>query len=326
MTRTHIFTTLVVALALTACRNSDKEFDATGTFEVTEVTVSAKATGTLTSFDVVEGQQINASAAVGRLDDTQLRLQKQQLESNKTQLDANRRQLGANKGATNSRQLNLDSQVASLKQQIANAKRERERYNAMLRDGAVPRKQVDEINYQISVLEKQLAATQDQIRSNNASLAQQSAGIEAQIEGINAQSTGIDSQIAQINDQIANTVIASPITGSVLEKYVEQGEFVTIGKPLFKVADTEHVVLRAYVTSAQLECIKVGQAVKVTTDYGNSQGKTYEGTVTWISSRSEFTPKTIVTEDERADLVYAVKVAVKGGNDIKMGMYGKLKF
>lgn len=315
-----------MALMLIACNNKETEFDATGTFEVTEVTVSAKAGGELLSFGLQEGQELTSGEVVGQIDDTQLKLKKEQLASSKAQLDANRRQLGANRNATASKQLDLEKQVAGIRQQIANARREKQRYSELLRDGAVPRKQVDDISYQISVLEKQLSATQDQIRSNNASLAQQSAGIDAQIEGINAQSAGIDVQQAQLDDQIANTVIKSPIAGSVLEKYVEQGEFVTVGKPLFKVADTRKVVLRAYVTSAQLERIKVGQTVKVMTDYGKQHGSTYSGVITWISPRSEFTPKTIVTDDERADLVYAIKITVDGNSDIKMGMYGKVKF
>ncbi|MBR1803929.1 MAG: HlyD family efflux transporter periplasmic adaptor subunit [Muribaculaceae bacterium] len=315
-----------MVLVLMACNNKENEYDATGTFEVTEVTVSAKTAGELISFTIQEGEELTANAVVGQIDDTQLKLKKEQLESTKSQLDANRRQLGANRNATSSKQLDLEKQVAGLRQQITNAKREKQRFTELLRDGAVPKKQVDDISYQISVLEKQLAATQDQIRSNNASLAQQSAGIDAQIEGINAQSAGIDVQQAQLDDQIANTSIKSPIAGSVLEKYVEQGEFVTVGKPLFKVADTRKVVLRAYVTSAQLEHIKVGQQVKVMTDYGKQHGSTYSGVITWISPRSEFTPKTIVTDDERADLVYAVKITVDGNSDIKMGMYGKVKF
>ena len=315
-----------IGFLLLSCTNKENEYDATGTFEVTEVTVSAMASGQLLSFVLEEGENVVAESVVGRIDDTQLKLKKEQLESTKAQLDANRRQLAANRNATSSKQLDLEKQVAALRQQIANAKREKQRYTELLRDGAVPKKQVDDITYQFSVLEKQLSATQDQIRSNNASLAQQSTGINAQMEGINAQSAGIDVQQAQLDDQIANSVIKSSISGVVLEKYVEQGEFVTIGKPLFKVADTSKAVLRAYVTSAQLEHIKVGQAVKVFTDYGKGKGNSYNGTISWISPQSEFTPKTIVTDDERADLVYAVKISLEGNSDIKMGMYGKVKF
>jgi HlyD family secretion protein len=315
-----------VLLLLVACGNKEKEYDATGTFEATEVTVSAKSTGELQRFDVTEGQEIDQNVVVGTIDAYQLKLQRQQLENTKEQLKANKKQLNATRGATNSKQLDLEKQVASIRQQIANAQRERQRYNELVNDGAVPRKQLDDINYQIKVLEKQLAATQEQIRSNNASLKEQSQGITAQMEGIDAQQLTVESQKAQLDDQIANSDIKAPITGSVLEKYVERGEYVTVGKPLFKMADTQNMFLRAYVTSAQLQHIKVGQQVKVFADYGDGQKKSYDGTISWISSRSEFTPKTILTDDERADLVYAVKVAVKNDGYVKIGMYGEVKF
>ena len=315
-----------VLLLLVACGNKEKEYDATGTFEATEVTVSAKSTGELQRFEVTEGQEIDQNVVVGTIDAYQLKLQRQQLENTKEQLKANKKQLNATRGATNSKQLDLEKQVASIRQQIANAQRERQRYNELVNDGAVPRKQLDDINYQIKVLEKQLAATQEQIRSNNASLKEQSQGITAQMEGIDAQQLTVESQKAQLDDQIANSDIKAPITGSVLEKYVERGEYVTVGKPLFKMADTQNMFIRAYVTSAQLKDIKVGQQVKVFADYGNGQKKSYNGTVTWISSRSEFTPKTILTDDERADLVYAVKIAFKNDGYVKIGMYGEVKF
>ena len=289
-------------LLLTGCSKKEQQHDATGTFEATEVTIAAKATGQLQQFLVTEGQEVAANAQVGQIDDTQLRLQRTQLESTK-------KQLAASRGATTSRQLDLDKQVAGLRQQIANTRREQTRYRELVADGAVPKKQLDDINYQIAVHERQLAATQEQVRSNNASLAEQGQSINAQID-----------------DQIANAQVLAPIGGTVIEKYVEQGEFVTTGKPLFKMADTRQMTLRAYVTSAQLQQVRVGQKVKVMTDYGNNQGQTYDGTVTWISPKSEFTPKTIVTEDERADLVYAVKIAVANTDGgIKMGMYGKVK-
>lgn len=315
-----------VLLLLVACGNKEKEYDATGTFEATEVTVSAKSTGELQRFDVTEGQEIDQNVVVGTIDAYQLKLQRQQLENTKEQLKANKKQLNATRGATNSKQLDLEKQVASIRQQIANAQRERQRYYELVNDGAVPRKQLDDINYQIKVLEKQLAATQEQIRSNNASLKEQSQGITAQMEGIDAQQLTVESQKAQLDDQIANSDIKAPITGSVLEKYVERGEYVTVGKPLFKMADTQNMFIRAYVTSAQLKDITVGQQVKVFADYGNGQKKSYNGTVIWISSRSEFTPKTILTDDERADLVYAVKIAFKNDGYVKIGMYGEVKF
>ncbi|MBR5688206.1 MAG: HlyD family efflux transporter periplasmic adaptor subunit [Prevotella sp.] len=314
------------AALLVACDNSDKEYDATGVFEATEVTVSAKTTGELTSFTVKEGDKVEQNALLGMVSTEQLKLKHEQLETNKQQLRANKRQLSASKNATDSKRLDLDKQVASIKQQIANAQREQHRFSELVKDGAVPRKQLDDINDQIAVLQRQLSATQDQISSNNASLAQQGSGIDAQMDGIDAQMAGIDVQQAQIRDQMADAEVRAPLTSFVLEKYVEQGEFVTIGKPLLKLADADNMFIRAYVSSAQLENIKVGQNVTVFADYGDKQLKAYDGTVAWISDKSEFTPKTIHTDDERADLVYAVKIAIKNDGYVKIGMYGKVKF
>ncbi len=300
-----------VSFVLAACGNKEKEYDATGTFEATEVTVSAKATGELKTFDISEGQTVEQGAVVGSID-------AYQLQQTCEQLEAQKRQLGATRSATDSRRLDLEKQLSSINQQIANAQRERQRFTELVADGAVPKKQLDDINYQIKVLERQREATRDQIRSNNASLAEQSKGIGAQIDGLNAQQR-------QIADQIANAQVKAPIAGTVLEKYVERGEFVAIGKPLFKMADVQNMYLRAYVTSNQLKDLKIGQKVTVFADYGDKQKKTYEGTIAWISSRSEFTPKTILTDDERADLVYAVKVAIKNDGFVKIGMYGEVK-
>ena len=223
--------------------------------------------------------------------------------------------------------------MAALHQQIVNLQREHQRFSELLSDGAVPRKQVDDIEYQIEVLRKQLTATEEQIASQNAALADQNKGIAAQIEGIssqqagiNAQQAGVRSQQAQIDDQISHTFVKSPITGTVLEKYAEQGEFVAIGKPLFKIADTKTMFIRAYVTSEQLKNVRIGQHVTVMADYGKGEKKRYSGVITWISNQSEFTPKTIVTDDERADLVYAIKVKFINDGYIKIGMYGEVKF
>ena len=326
MKQITIMASLALIVMMAACSKKEKAFDATGTFEATEVTVSAKATGELKSFDVTEGQNIEDGAQVGRIDTYQLTLKKQQLETQRGQLAASKRQLSSNRSATSSQQLDLNKQLSSLQQQIANAQRERKRYSELVNDGAVPRKQLDDIDNQIKVLNRQLEATRDQIRSSNAALAEQGKGIGAQMDGIDAQVAGIDAQQRQLDDQIANADIVAPIAGTVLEKYVEQGEYVTTGKPLFKMADTQRMFIRAYVTSAQLQNLKVGQPCKVFANYGNGQRKEYAGTVTWISSRSEFTPKTILTDDERADLVYAVKIAFDNDGFVKIGMYGEVKF
>ena len=332
---------LAIGVLMVASGGKDKQdYDATGTFEATEITVSAESAGQLKSFNISEGQVLNNGVTVGQIDARQLTLKRNQLATNNEQLaathgqlDANKRQLAANKQATSSRQLDLKKQVAAIRQQIVNQQRERQRFTELLKDGAVARKQVDDIDYQLQVLKKQLAATEEQIASQNAALADQNKGITAQMEGIdaqqavvNAQQAGVRSQQAQIDDQIAHTFIKSPITGTVLEKYAEAGEFVAVGKPLFKVANMKRMFIRAYITSEQLKNIRLGQKVKVMADYGKGQRKAYNGVITWISSRSEFTPKTIVTDDERADLVYAIKIQFQNDGYVKIGMYGEVKF
>ena len=308
----QIFLLASIAFIMLSCGNNEKEYDATGTFEATEVTVSAKASGELKMFSVTEGESVKGNQTVGFIDSYQLRQKQDELTAAGLQLDANI-------AATDSRQLDLQKQLASISQQITNAQYEQKRFAELVKDGAVPRKQLDDINNQIKVLQRQFEATKDQIHSNNLSLNEQARAIKAQRQGVEAQKR-------QLDDQINNTKILAPIAGSVLEKYVEQGEFVTVGKPLFKVANIHQMYIRAYITSMQLKNIKIGQKVKVMADYGNNQKKQYNGTIIWISNRSEFTPKTILTDDERADLVYAIKIQFRNDGYVKIGMYGEVKF
>ena len=307
-----IFLLASITFLLASCSDHKKDYDATGTFEATEVTVAAKSSGELKSLNLSEGQNVQANQVVGKIDDFQLQQKQEELTATEQQLDENA-------SATSSRQLNLQEQLASLSQQITNEEKEQKRYAELVKDGAVPRKQLDDINNHIKVLQRQYDATRNQINSNNTSL-------KKQVLAINAQKQGIKAQKRQIEDQINNTQISSPISGVVLEKYVEKGEFVSTSKPLFKVADTKTMFIRAYVTSKQLKNIKLGQKATVMADYGNGQKKQYNGIITWISSRSEFTPKTILTDDERADLVYAVKIQFQNDDYVKIGMYGEVKF
>jgi len=294
----NILTAMTVLLALTACGNNEKEFDATGTFEATETTVSAEQSGTLMRFVVDEGDEVAPDKEVGLIDTTQLWLKIRQLE--------------ATKEAYQSQKPDLEKQMAATRQQLAKARQDEQRYRELVADGAAPSKMLDDAANQVQVLQRQLDALQSSL-SNNANT-------------LSKQMNATDAQVSQLRDQLGKCHIASPVAGTILEKYAEQGEFVTTGKPLFKVADMRQMYLRAYVTSAQLQNVKLGQKVKVMADFGNSQRREYEGTVSWISSRSEFTPKTILTDDERADLVYAMKVAIKNDGYVKTGMYGEVKF
>lgn len=306
-----IFLSLPILFCI-SCNKKEKDFDATGIFEATEITVSAQASGEVQQLDITEGQSLDSGTRIGQIDVYQL-VQKQ------NELEAAKQQIYANKAATDSRQLDLNKQLASLQQQISHAQRERQRFARLVQDGAVARKLLDDINDQISLLQRQLEATRDQFRSTNASLADQSKGFQAQMKGVEAQQR-------QLERQIQNATIVAPKSGVMLEQLVKAGEFVGVGKPLFKLAQMDHLYLRAYVTSAQLKSVMLGQKAKVYADYGGGQQQEYVGKVAWISSRSEFTPKTIVTDDERADLVYAVKILIKNDGRVKIGMYGEVKF
>ncbi len=326
MRTNRFFFAIIVAASLASCGNNDVDYDASGVFETTEVIVSAKGTGEIVSLNAKEGQNVSAGQQLGFIDMTQLNLRKQQLAASRQQVMAGKDQVLANRTATDSRVLDLNKQVASIRQQIANQQRELHRFQGLLKDGAATQKQVDDISYQISVLEKQLAATQEQIAASNRSFNEQGAGLTAQSRGMDAQAAQVDAQSAQTDDQINNARITSPIAGVILTKYAEAGEYAVPGKALFKVANVTDMKLRAYITADQLTSVKIGQKVKVYADQGESGRKEYQGTVTWISDKAEFTPKTIQTRDERANLVYAVKISVKNDGLIKRGMYGDVKF
>lgn len=286
------------ALMMVACGENEKAYDATGTFEATETTVFAEQSGALLSFNITEGNEVGQDSEVGVIDTTQTWLKIQQLE--------------VTKEVYQSQKPDMERQIAATRQQLSKARHEEQRYKDLVADGAAPSKLLDDATSQVQVLQRQLDAQISSLSTNSRALDKQTAAAEVQVN--------------QLKEMLRKCHIVTPTKGTVLEKYVERGEFVTVGKPLFKIADTETVFLRAYVTSAQLKSIKLGQKVKVFADYGDQQKKEYEGTVAWISSRSEFTPKTILTDDERADLVYAVKIAVKNDSYIKIGMYGEVSF
>ena len=272
------FKLLPVLFFLGACSSGTPEYDATGTFEATEVIVSAEASGKILGLDVEEGTTLKAGQEVGIIDTVQLYLKKLQLEASAKSVEGQRP--------------DILKQVAATKEQILQAQRERDRVANLLR--------------------KQLTAQNSTLRNSDQSLTWQSSSV------------GI--QVAQIEDQLKKCHIISPLTGTVLAKYAEAGELAAPGTPLFKIADMEQIYLRAYITSEQLSEVQLGQKVTVYSDYGKDVRKEYPGIVIWISDSSEFTPKTILTKDERANLVYAIKVAVKNDGMLKIGMYGGVDF
>lgn len=286
----------VTALSAVACGRGG-DFDATGTFEATEVTVSAEAAGRILSFDIEEGDDLVAGEQIGAIDTVQLYLQKMQLERQQASVRSSRPDIA--------------KQVSSLREQIAKQQTERRRVENLLRDGAAATKQLDDIDSQLKVLQRQLDAQLSTLGNNAASIDENSSAIEL--------------QIAQVEDRLAKCRLASPIAGTVLAKYAEAGELASVGRPLMKVADLGRIYLRAYFTSDQLAELTLGRPVTVTADFGGDERFEYPGRVTWVASESEFTPKTIQTRDTRANLVYAAKIAVENDGRLKIGMYGEVK-
>ncbi len=283
-------------LTMVACGRGN-DFDATGTFEATEVVVSAEAAGRILSFDAEEGDAVQAGRQIGAIDTVQLHLQKLQLERQRASVVSNRP--------------DIRKQAAALREQIAKQEIERSRVVNLLKDGAATTKQLDDIDASLKILNGQLEALLSTLGNNTAAIDENSSALEL--------------QIAQIDDRLMKCRIASPISGTVLAKYSEQGELAAVGRPLMKVADMENVYLRAYFTSDQLSSLKIGEEVTVTADFGGDEQLDYPGRITWIASESEFTPKNIQTKSSRASLVYAVKIAVKNDGRLKLGLYGEVK-
>ncbi len=293
----HVTVYTFLLILITSCQSGLPKYDATGTFETTEVLVSAEANGKILTYDVEEGDYLKQGACVGLIDTLQLYLKKVQLEASMKSVEEQRP--------------DIKKQVAALKEQIATAERDKQRYENLFNAGAGNEKQLQDAESQLVVLRNQLTATYSSLSNSD--------------ESLSWQGSSVGLQIAQVDDQLSKCYISSPINGTVLTNYAEAGELASVGKPLFKVADMDKIYLRAYITSDQLANVAIGTKATVYADYGNKE-KAYPGEVIWVSQQSEFTPKTILTKDERANLVYAIKIKVKNDGDLKIGMYGGVKW
>lgn len=293
------WTLLIVIYSLfVGCSGSKSDFEASGTFEAEGTIISAEATGVIRQFDVEEGQELTAGQIIGYIDSTQLYLKKRQLES----------QIRALQG----RKPNIAVQLSALQAQLQTAQTERTRLEKLVAGDAATQKQLDDVNAQIEVLKKQINAQQSSLKISSDGISDDVATLQVQIE--------------QLEDQLAKHRLSAPQNGTVLAKIAKVNELTTVGKPLYKIADLQNITFRAFVTSAQLTQLKIGQNVRVFADFGEKKRREYKGTISWISDKSEFTPKTIQTQDERANLVYAVKITVKNDGYLKIGMYGEVNF
>lgn len=287
-----------VALCVLACQGEQNIYDASGTFEAVETIVSAETTGTIREFNIEEGKSVRSGERIGYIDTVQLFLKKKQLL--------------AQAKAVLSKKPNVTKQLSALYEQLEHTRREQERIGRMLKADAATQKQYDDAGSQVAVIQRQIDAQQSTLAITTTNLTEETAPLMAQVE--------------QLDDQLQKSIIVNEVEGTVLTKYVEPFEVATVGKPLYKVADLHQMTLRAYITGSQLSQLKVGEKVSVWIDDKDSKRREFSGVVEWISDKAEFTPKTIQTKDERANLVYAVKVRVDNDGAIKIGMYGDLKF
>ncbi|MBS1731303.1 MAG: HlyD family efflux transporter periplasmic adaptor subunit [Bacteroidetes bacterium] len=287
-----------IVTMFTACTDNKVSFDASGSFEAEETIISSEATGKIKRLDIEEGQTLEAGQVIGYIDSLQVYLKKRQLE--------------AQVAAVLGKKPNIPVQLSALQEQLKTAEKERTRVTNLVKGDAATPKQLDDITAQVEVLKKQIEAQQSTLSISS--------------EGLGKDVLLLQVQIEQLNDQLSKCKIINPVNGTVLTKYAEANEMTTTGKPLYKIADLSNIILRAYITSNQLTQVKLNQQVKVLTDDGNGGYKETAGTIVWISNKAEFTPKTIQTKDERANMVYAIKVKVKNDGTYKIGMYGEIKF
>lgn len=281
---------------LISCQNN-KKYDATGIFEATTVTVSSETNGKLISFTVEEGDSVTMGQQVGLVDTTLLSLQQKQLMSQQSAVEKSSPDIAA--------------QVAALRTQIAHQQNECDRIARLLAGGAATMKQNDDANAQLATLHGQLEGLLSTLDKDRSSITESASALQYQRE--------------QIEEQIRKSNIVAPITGTILQKYAEQGEYATPGRPLFKMANLDNIYLRSYFTASQLANITIGQEVTVIADFGGDEQYEYPGKIIWIAQESEFTPKSIQTQDTRANLVYAVKIAVSNDGRLKLGQYGEVR-
>jgi HlyD family secretion protein len=302
----------IFALLASSCNQHKLVTDASGVFESDEVIVSAEQSGKLLSFPIKEGDTLRKGAVAGQIDMSNTILQKQQVQASIQAL----RQKTTN--PLPQAEL-VKKQLAVQQSQLAQQLRERTRTENLLKADAATQKQLDDINAAIDQLQRQIAVSQQQIALDNSNIATQNRTIFSEKDPL-------EKSVDQIQDQINKGQVVNPLSGTILTKYALEGEMTVTGKALYKIANLDTLTLRAYVTGSQLTAVKLGQPVKVYTDEGVKNYKEYAGQVSWISDKSEFTPKTIQTKDERANLVYAVKIRVKNDGYLKLGMYGEVKF
>jgi HlyD family secretion protein len=316
----------LLAVGLFSCSSSNNDFDASGVFEATEYIISAESAGKILDLSLNEGDWLKAGQSIAKLDCELLELQKSQVLASKDAVRAKQLNAAPSMEVTEKQLRVQEQQIAAVEEQLSSADREKSRLEKLVKAEAAPAKQLDDVNTQISVLQKQLLAAKAQLDVLRQQKSAQQQNADIQNRGILSEEKPLNERVSQIEAQIKDCQIQNPIEGRVIAKYSEQFEMAAAGKPLYKIADTRKMVLRAYINGSQLPKAKIGQELKVFVDGENGKYRELKGKILWISDKAEFTPKTIQTKDERANLVYAVKIAVDNSDEsIKIGMYGEIK-
>lgn len=313
-------------ISLFACNKDQNTFDASGAFEAEEVIVSAEQTGKILSLNVEEGQELESNVVVGQIDVAALNVQKEQTQASVNAIGQKVNNSAPQVNILQSQIKTQKAQIQVLNQQLEVLNKEVARTQNLVKADAATPKQLDDLMGQKSILEKQIAAAQDQIGVLNEQIAAAKANVSIQNRGVLSEVTPMQKRISILDEQIGRGQIKNIVAGTVLTKYASAGEFASMGKALYKIADLSVLTLRAYITGNQLPLIKLNQKVKVLTDDGKGGFKETTGQITWINDKAEFTPKTIQTKDERANMVYAIKVKVTNDGTYKIGMYGEIKF
>lgn len=285
------------ALLISACKK-EETFDATGTFEAQSTIVAAEATGNIEQFNIEEGDVLSAGQQMGYIDSTQILLRKKQLI--------------AQTGATLSQQPDISLQIAVLNEELRHTKQERDRVARLVKSDAATGKQLDDANAAVALVERKITAQRSTLSTTTTS--------------IQKSTNPVAVQIAAINDQLSKCRIINPINGTVLTKYALAHEFAATGQPLYKIANLDFLDLHAYITGDQLHSIRLGEQVQVLVDNSGGGYKPYGGKITWISDEAEFTPKSIQTQQERANQVYQIKIHVKNDGYLKIGQYAAVRF
>ena len=315
-----------LTVAFSACHSNSNNYDATGTFEADEVIVSAEASGKILQLHVEEGSNLGKDSVVGKIDPSAIELQKEQATSSVNALSQKTNDALPQIRILQSQMVTQNKQIAVQQEQLKTLLKEQQRFTNLVKAGASPAKQLDDITGQVNVLREQIEAAKSQLTVLQSQVNAQRQSVIIQNRSILSEANPMEKKVAQIQDLLNKTTIINPVKGTVLMRYADAGEYTTTGKALYKIADLTTMKLRAYITGDQLAQVKLNQVVKVLVDDGKGKYRELQGIITWIADKAEFTPKTIQTKKERANLVYAVKINVMNDGYLKIGMYGEVKF